>query len=47
VIFGHIALGQIKESGGRESGRGFAIAGLALGYMGLAWLLVFLAAAAA
>lgn len=45
VIFGHIALGQIKESGGRETGRGFAVAGLALGYIGLAWLLVFLLAA--
>jgi hypothetical protein len=46
VIFGHIALGQIKESGGRETGRGLAIGGLALGYIGIAWLLIFLAAAA-
>jgi hypothetical protein len=45
VIFGHIALGQIKESNGRETGRGFAIAGLTLGYIGLAWLLIFLLAA--
>ena len=34
VITGHIALGQIKRSG--EAGRGMAIAGLVLGYMGIA-----------
>ena len=45
VVFGHIALGQINASNGRETGRGFAVAGLALGYIGLAWLLIFLAAA--
>ncbi len=33
VICGHIALGQIKKSG--ENGRGLAIAGLVLGYLGL------------
>jgi hypothetical protein len=40
VIFGHIALGQIKASGGRQQGDGFAIAGLVLGYLGLATLLL-------
>jgi hypothetical protein len=40
VIFGHVALGQIKESGGRQEGNGLAIAGLVLGYMGLATLLL-------
>jgi len=40
VIFGHIALGQIKRSGGREGGSGLAIAGLVLGYMGVATLLL-------
>lgn len=40
VIFGHVALGQIKESGGRQEGSGLAIAGLVLGYMGLATLLL-------
>jgi protein-disulfide isomerase len=34
VITGHLALGQIKRRG--ESGRGLAIAGLILGYAGLA-----------
>ena len=32
VIFGHVALGQIERSGGRQRGKGLAIAGLALGY---------------
>jgi hypothetical protein len=39
VIFGHISLGQIHKTG--ESGRGMAIAGLVLGYVGIA---IFLAA---
>jgi Domain of unknown function (DUF4190)/Domain of unknown function (DUF1707) len=43
VIFGHIALGQINHSGGRETGSGLAIAGLVLGYMGVATLLLVLA----
>jgi Domain of unknown function (DUF4190)/Protein of unknown function (DUF2510) len=43
VIFGHVARAQIKRSG--EAGDGAAIAGLILGYLGLAvvtllWLLV-------
>lgn len=33
VICGHIALNQIKQTG--EQGRGLAIAGLVLGYLGL------------
>lgn len=32
VIFGHVALKQIKQAGGELSGRGMAIAGLLLGY---------------
>jgi Domain of unknown function (DUF4190)/Domain of unknown function (DUF1707) len=43
VIFGHIAIGQINRSGGRESGTGLAIAGLVLGYMGVATLVLVLA----
>jgi Domain of unknown function (DUF1707)/Domain of unknown function (DUF4190) len=46
VIFGHVALGQIKRSGGRESGTGLAVGGLVLGYMGVASLLAFLAVGA-
>jgi hypothetical protein len=40
VIFGHIALSQIRHTG--QGGRGLAIAGLVLGYVGLALLLVFI-----
>jgi Domain of unknown function (DUF4190)/Domain of unknown function (DUF1707) len=43
VIFGHIALGQITRSAGRETGTGLAIGGLVLGYMGVATLLLVLA----
>ena len=43
VIFGHIAIGQINRSGGREGGTGLAIAGLVLGYMGVATLLLMVA----
>jgi Domain of unknown function (DUF4190)/DUF1707 SHOCT-like domain len=44
VILGHLARGQIKRTG--ERGDGMAIAGLVLGYLGLAgWLLVILAIA--
>jgi hypothetical protein len=38
VVFGHVALNQIARSG--QSGRGLAIAGLVLGYVGLATMLV-------
>ena len=35
VIFGHIALKQIRESGGTQGGRGLAIGGLVTGYISL------------
>lgn len=42
VICGHIALSQIKKTG--ENGRGLAIAGLVLGYLGLVagliWIII-------
>ena len=37
VIFGHVALSQIKQSNETQGGRGMAIAGLVLGYVGLAF----------
>ncbi|WP_166787910.1 DUF4190 domain-containing protein [Cryobacterium adonitolivorans] len=40
VICGHIALSQIKKTG--EKGRGLAIAGLVLGYLGLISGLIFI-----
>ena len=39
VITGHIALAQLKDS--KENGRGFAIAGLVLGYAGIAFGILF------
>jgi hypothetical protein len=36
VIFGHLALPQIKESNGEETGRGSAMLGLLIGYTGIA-----------
>jgi hypothetical protein len=33
VIFGHIALGEIKRAQGRLEGRGMAVTGLVLGYV--------------
>lgn len=35
IVMGHVALRQINRSGGRQTGRGVAITGLALGYLGL------------
>ena len=42
VIFGHIGLSQIKNSGGTQTGQGLAIAGLILGYLGIAVLVLSL-----
>src|SRR5262245_62513900 len=35
IVLGHLALADIKASAGRMTGRGMAIAGLTLGYVGL------------
>ena len=40
VVFGHVALSQIKKT--NQGGRGLAIAGLVLGYIGIAFLLVII-----
>jgi hypothetical protein len=45
VIFGHIALGQIRRTG--ERGRGLAIAGLVVGYVGIVTVVLVIAAIAA
>ena len=39
VIMGHVALHQIARSGGTQSGRTAALAGLGIGYLGLTALL--------
>lgn len=36
IIFGHISRSDIRRSGGRKSGAGMALAGLILGYIGVA-----------
>ncbi len=38
LIFGHVAKRQIDRSGGAEGGRGLAIAGIVLGWVGIALL---------
>jgi len=40
VVFGHVALSEIDRSQGRTIGRGMAVAGLVLGYVGLGLLLL-------
>lgn len=45
VIFGHVALSQIKRSHGWKTGRGMAMAGVVLGWVGLAMLAIVLVAA--
>lgn len=42
LIFGYVAKRQIDESGGRQQGRGMAIAGIALGWVGVGFLALFL-----
>jgi len=46
IILGHLALSDIKRSVGRLAGRGMAIAGLALGYVGIAFVPLVLIIAA-
>jgi hypothetical protein len=41
VITGHVSLAQIKRSG--ESGRGLAIGGLVVGYLHIAFWIIFVA----
>ena len=45
VVFGHMALGQIRRTG--QGGRGLAIAGLVLGYLGIAGTLIVILVIAA
>jgi type IV pilus assembly protein PilA len=46
IIFGHLSLSEIRKSAGRLKGEGVAIAGLVLGYMGVAAIPVILIIAA-
>jgi competence protein ComGC len=47
VILGHLSLSEIRKSAGRIAGRGMAIAGLVLGYLGLSVVPVLIIAAIA
>jgi len=47
IILGHISLSEIRRSAGRIGGRGIAITGLVLGYLGLAIIPVMIVAAIA
>ena len=42
VIFGYMAMKQIDESQGRETGRGLALAGVVLGWIGVAFLVLYI-----
>lgn len=46
IIFGHIALSEIRKSAGRLKGEGLAIAGLVLGYMWIVAIPIILIIAA-
>jgi len=46
IIFGHLALSEIKKSAGRLKGEGMAIAGLVLGYLWIAGIPMILIVAA-
>jgi uncharacterized protein DUF4190 len=41
LVFGMVAKSQIDNSGGLQQGRGMAIAGIVLGWVGIGFLLVF------
>jgi type IV pilus assembly protein PilA len=46
IILGHLALSEIRRSAGRLAGQGLAIAGLVLGYAGVAFIPIMLIIAA-
>ena len=46
IIFGHLSLSDIRRSAGRLKGHGMAVAGLVLGYLGIAAIPIILIVAA-
>jgi hypothetical protein len=42
LIFGYIAKGQINRSDGRQGGKGMAIAGIVLGWVGIGFLVLMI-----
>jgi type IV pilus assembly protein PilA len=47
VVMGHLSLSDMRKSAGRLGGRGMAIAGLVLGYLGLSFVPILIIAAIA
>jgi hypothetical protein len=47
LVFGYQAKNQIDASGGRESGRGMAVAGIVLGWIGVGLILLVILGVAA
>ena len=47
LVFGYVAKGQIARSAGRQTGRGMAIAGIVLGWIGIGFLALFIVLALA
>jgi heme/copper-type cytochrome/quinol oxidase subunit 2 len=43
LVFGYIALSQIRRSGGRQGGRGLALAGVTLGWVWLGIVIILVA----
>lgn len=43
LVFGYIAKSQIDRSGGTQTGRGIAVAGIVLGWVGVAFILLMIA----
>jgi hypothetical protein len=44
LVFGYLAKSQIDQSGGTQAGRGMAVAGIVLGWIGIAGLLLVILA---
>jgi uncharacterized membrane protein len=47
LVFGYVAKGQIDRSGGAQTGRGMAVAGIVLGWVGIGLLVIAIVAARA
>jgi hypothetical protein len=47
LIFGYVAKSQIDASGGTQQGRGMAVAGIVLGWVGVGGLILMILLAAA
>jgi uncharacterized membrane protein len=43
VIFGFVGLNQIRRTGGAQGGKGLAIAGIVIGFVGIAFLVLSIA----